>query len=82
MESTKLQITWPEIFITGKLPENYTKPELIADALTGWAHCSMRAEIPKNFGQGMAAISGILGTATPNGIDKLAEEFLATKKAK
>lgn len=71
---------FPEIFNTGVLPENYNKESLIADGLCGWACCIVGAKPPEKFGEGMTSIARILGTATPDGLYKLADKYLAEKK--
>ena len=70
---------FPEILITGKLPENWSKESLIVDGLSGWACCMAGAEPPEKFGAGMALIDITIGTATPEGLRKLAYEFLKSK---
>lgn len=71
---------FPDIFITGKLPENWSKELLIAEGLAGWACCMAGATLPSKFGEGMALISSIIGTANPNDLKKLADEFLDNVK--
>lgn len=71
----KLELEFPEIFITGKLPENWCDKSLIADGLVGWANCMVGSTIPENFGVGMALIGQKLGTATPNGLEELANKI-------
>jgi hypothetical protein len=68
-----------EIFKTGELPSNWSKESLIADGLNGWACCSLGVKPPDKFGEGMAIIASIVGTATPDGLDKLADEIIANK---
>ena len=66
MEDIKLQemnIEFPDVFVKGELEENWNERSICADALYGWACCSMVKEIPKNFGIGMALIAGKLGFA-------------------
>ncbi len=67
---------WPEILITGELPENWTKESLIADALMGWGltHVAMA---PDKFGYGMALIGRTIGhSVLPEDLYKLADEIL------
>lgn len=66
-----LNVTYPEIFFTGELKESDNERSLCADAFIGWANVMLCAKIPKNFGKGMAAISGKLGVpATIDSIEK------------
>lgn len=71
---------FPNIFITGKLPASFSKKSLIADGLCGWGCCMAGAKPPDKFGEGMALIAIKLGTATPEGLSKLADEILSVKK--
>lgn len=74
--SQKSNYFFPEIFITGELPKNWTKATLIADGLCGWANCMMGEKPPKMLGHGMALISATLGTAaSPEKLMELAKEF-------
>lgn len=81
MENSKFNptIIFPEIFITGELPRKWTRESLISDGLCGWANCMCGTEPPKNFGKGMSLISGKVGSATPDGLDRLANELLTKK---
>ena len=68
---------FPEIFITGKLPENWTQKSLVADALCGWACCMGGAKPPEKFGEGMVLIGSKLGiSATPDNISKFADKIM------
>jgi len=66
---------FPEVFITGKIPENRSKELLIADALVGWANCMAGAFPPDNYGEGMSRISNKVGANTPEEFLKLAENL-------
>ena len=66
-------IEFPEVFVTGKIPENRTDRELCADALCAWGIVLGKLitpdELPDNFGDGMVAISLRLGvSASPESI--------------
>jgi hypothetical protein len=67
---------FPEIFITGVLPESWTKESLIADGLSGWACCMVGAKPPEQFGQGMALISEKIGTAIPEKLEEMADKLI------
>lgn len=71
---------FPEIFITGKLPENWSKESLIADGLIGWSICMSGAKPPEKFGEGMKLISSKIGTAIPEELSALADKILKIKK--
>jgi hypothetical protein len=73
------EMKFPKIFITGKLPENWTKKSLIAKGLTGWGCCMAGAKPPEKFGEGMALISNKVGTSTPDGLSELANKMSAKK---
>lgn len=77
-----MKLIFPEIFITGKLPENWCNESLVADGLVGWANCMAGSTPPENFGVGMALIEHQLGTATPDGLEKLADKISEKKKKK
>ena len=73
------QMIWPEIFIN----ENFEYPDstkrfgsAIADGLSGWGNCYAGAEIPENFGKGMAKIDEIVGVATPDELLEASDKFL------
>lgn len=70
------QITFPEVFITGKIPEGMNDKRLLcAAALEGWGCCYL-AMRPENFGIGMAAIGTRLGiTPTPENLMEYAKKF-------
>jgi hypothetical protein len=72
---------FPEILTTGKLPKEWSKESLIADGLCGWGCCMAGNKPPEKFGEGMALISTIVGTASPDGLSKLADEFLKSRKS-
>ncbi len=62
-----------DVFHTGLLDESVDERELCADALSAWGCCMAGAELPRRFGQGMAAISKKLGiSATPESIKEYA----------
>ncbi len=65
-----------EIFIKGELPENYNNQELVAKGICAWGQVMEGDTMPENFGLGMAAIAGILGSANPNELMKMADKFL------
>ena len=67
---------FPEIFLTGKLPENWSKESLIADGLVGWGCCMAGAKPPEKFGQGMILITSKVGIATPDRLSELADEVI------
>lgn len=48
----------------------------IADGLSGWGNYYAGAEIPKNFGKGMAKIDEIVGCSTADGLMEASEDFL------
>jgi hypothetical protein len=56
------EMKWPEVFETGILDRDseYAKAKACADALSGWGCCCAGAQIPANFGKGMAAIGDFL----------------------
>jgi hypothetical protein len=70
-----------EISNTGKLPENtYSSIEdykqmVLADALNDWGSCMAGGTLPENFGTGMAEVSVLLGTASPDGLMELARQL-------
>lgn len=72
---TKTEGIFPEIFITGKLPEGFTKKSLIADGLVGWALCETGNTPPENFGKAMILIGEYTGDATPDGLMRLANKI-------
>ena len=70
MKRENAGVIWPEIFLTGKIPEEYKQmPEwerkacLCADGLSGWA-CTIMELRPENFGKGMVIIGEHLDGAT------------------
>ena len=67
------EIEFPEIFLTGQLPENWTKEELVAYGLEGWSNCMSGCKPPAKFGDGMALIGKETGALLP-------EELLALSK--
>jgi len=71
---------FPEIFETGILPENRTNDELVADGLCGWALCMTGQKPPQNFGAGMVIIAKKVGTVTPDGLSKLADEIIKNRQ--
>jgi len=73
-------MNFPEIFETGILPENRTNEALISDGLCGWAICMAGQNPTKNFGAGMLIIAEKVGTATPDGLCKLADEIIKNRK--
>jgi hypothetical protein len=48
---------WPDVFVTGVVPDGTIEEEARADAYMGWGLCMAQAEIPENFGKGMAALT-------------------------
>ena len=79
MENFPNNLLFPEIFITGELPNNWCKESLVADGLVGWANCSLGAIPPKNFGKGMVLINQKVGVATPKELSQLADKILSQK---
>ena len=75
----KEEFIFPDIFITGELPTNWSISSLIADGLCGWANCMSGAKPPEKFGEGMALIGRKVGVATPDGLSELADKLLAKK---
>ncbi len=71
---------FPEICITGQLPKGWSRESLIADGLGAWGCCYAGAKPPEKFGEGMALIAEKVGTALPDELSKLADEFLSKKK--
>jgi len=71
---------FPEIFITGELPQGWSKDSLLADGLCGWACCMAGCEPPRKFGAGMALIGQELGTANPDGLSELADKVLLERQ--
>lgn len=59
-EELKIEMIYPEVFITGKL-ESDNKKMAYADALIGWANCHMGSKPPSKFGEGMMNIGVLLG---------------------
>jgi len=52
---------FPEIFITGKLPNNYSKNQAILDGLMGFELRHKGKIIPSRFDEGMKVISTLVG---------------------
>lgn len=75
------KMIYPEIFITGELPEGWTKEKLVADGLVGWANCSF-TKPPKNFGKGMALIGKQTGASLADELMVLADEILKDRVEK
>ncbi len=73
---------FPEIFKTGILPASRTYGQLVADGLCGWALCEAGEKPPKNFGIGIMIIAQKVGTATPDGLSKLADEIIKSRQNK
>lgn len=72
---------WPQVFETGVLDVSENDPhgraKACADALCGWGNCCVGAEIPANFGKGMAAIGVFLGiTPTADNLMAYSKQFL------
>ena len=69
---------WPEIFVTGIIPDNYPKELLCADGLCAWGICmaGSNINIPEKFGEVMFEISQRLGvSATDSSLMKYAERI-------
>lgn len=66
---------FPEIFITGELPKDWSRESLIADGLCAWGCCMAGAKPPANFGHGMVLLSEKVGTAIPDELMALAKEI-------
>lgn len=75
-----IETSYPEVFITGKLPTDYP-PEayealLTADALSAWGLCIAGVEMPEKFGEGMMMIGTVLGiTMTPENVMAHSKKF-------
>ena len=70
---------WPDCFVTGRVTQLNTA-EIVSDGLGGWALCMAGAEIPKNFGEGMAQIGQILRIApTPENLMELSKKYTEGK---
>jgi len=56
-------MTWPDIFINGKVDYELTIREAAALAYTGWCcyYASLGKEIPEKFGEGMVFLGKVLG---------------------
>jgi len=68
-------IIWPEIFTDKdfEYSKKIKQPNAaVADGLTGWANCHMSEGIPRHFSNGMLKILQITGTATSDGLMKIA----------
>lgn len=65
---------WPDIFDT-QIVDGCTNAALCADGLVAWAICETGGKLHPNFGKVMAKIASRLGTATPEGLMKKAEEY-------
>lgn len=65
---------WPDVFITGELPEGTKRMQAASMAYTGLALCYLEAA-PENFRKGMVAIEQLIGFAPT-------EEELERNKAK
>ena len=64
---------YPEIFITGVIPQDRSNKLLLADALCAWA-CASLVKAPEKFGVVMAEIGERLGVSPlPENLMKLAE---------
>lgn len=69
-----------KISTEGKLPNNPVRAAIIASCLMDWGCISAGAEIPENFGKGMAAAGAFLGFAvTPERLSEEAGKFLNGK---
>jgi hypothetical protein len=71
---------FPEIFITGELPQIWSKDSLLADGLCGWACCMAGCKPPINFGKAMSLIGQKLGTSSPDGLYELADKVLLERQ--
>lgn len=67
---------WPEIFMTGEKPKNYTREQAIADGLCGWAICMSGEEPCEKFGEGMVEIGSVVGCTLPEQLSKEADKIL------
>lgn len=74
-----MAVIFPEIFITAKLPQGWTRESLIADGLCAWANCMCGNKPPENFGKGMALIYEQVGAATPDELLLLANKKIKKK---
>lgn len=80
-------VQWPEIFVNENFVYPYSGIEkthryaaAVADGLCGWANCHLDGDIPEHFGKGMAKISEIVGSASPDRLNKAADELLISKE--
>ena len=78
---------WPAVFETGILDVNESDPhgraKACADGLCGWANCMVGAEIPENFGKGMAAIGRFLDiTPTADKLSEYGKQFMDAEESK
>lgn len=80
------QLTWPEVLVTGKIPDRYKElPELkmklslIADGLCGWGCCVLEKP-PAKFGEGMVEIQQVVGVCTAEALKEKGDELLKQYK--
>lgn len=71
-----IQISFPEIFITGVIPTEMSDTEVLAHALCAWGCCRAWNRPPPNFGNGMVEVRKRLGTADPDNLLAMADSFL------
>ena len=76
---------WPEIFKTPPESAEKYRPELepdtrrlmaLSDQHSGWGLCMAGAEIPEQFGVGMALLRQITGAGTPEECLALSKELI------
>lgn len=73
---------WPEIITNPDYEYSGVKirEHAIADGCSAWACCHLAPEeLPKNFGKGMAKISLIVGSASPEYLEKEADKIIECK---
>lgn len=67
---------FPEIFLTGVVPDDRSKLALLADALCAWGICAFGNEPPPKFGEVMVEIGDRLNfTPTGENCLKLSKEW-------
>ncbi len=72
-----MNITWPEVITNPdyEYSGEYIRERAIAEGLCAWANCYMEKP-PENFGKGMAKISAIVGSASPDYLEKEADKII------
>jgi hypothetical protein len=76
-----MNIEWPEMFITGEIPEDLTRKNAVADALCAWGICSVGVKPTKKFGEVLAKLSQRFGIPfSPDKLSKEADKIIKEKK--